>query len=215
MAGGRHMTIRWALTVAILSLASGHASGRSEPDDERRLAAMTPAQFQARTTLHDDDLDTIATITTADGFTKRRPLLGIAPDDVFLRAFIDKRSGRTAYQVYATVRYRDYGWADWQAVNYATPTGPRSIATQKIARVRASCSRGLACARSESVGFTIDAALLKMNAALYVTDQSSAWRFKLMAHNGAERPLLLTTAEISGLLMAVDAYRTDRHQPKF
>ncbi|MGA1797596.1 hypothetical protein VH567_02315 [Sphingomonas sp. 4RDLI-65] len=175
---------------------------------------MTPAQFQARTMLHDDDLDTVATITTADGFTRRRPLLGIAPDDVFLRAFIDKRSGRTAYQVYATVRYRDYGWADWQAVNYATPTGPRSIATQRIARVRASCGRGFACARSETVGFTIDAALLKMNAALYMSDQSTVWRFKLMAHNGAERPLLLTTAEISGLLMAVDAYRTDRHLPK-
>ncbi|TCQ04035.1 hypothetical protein [Sphingomonas sp. PP-CC-3A-396] len=209
------MAIRWTITVAIQMLAFAQPpAAPSQSSDAQRLAAMTPSQFLARTTLHDDDLDTFATITTVNGFVARRPLLGIVSDDVFLRAFIDKRSGRTAYQVYATVRYRDYGWADWQAANYATPTGPRSIATQRIARVRASCARGLACARSETVGFTIGEALLKINAALYATDQSTAWRFKIMARSGAERPLLLTAAEISGLLMAVDAYRTDRHLPK-
>ncbi len=209
------MTIRLAANVAILTLAFGQAFAVSgESGDERRLATMTPAQFQARTTLRDDDLDTIATITTEDGFIKRRPLLGMAPDNVFLRAFIDKRSGRTAYQVYATIRYRGYGWADWQTANYATAAGPRSVTTQRIARVRASCSRGTSCARSETVGFRIDRARLGASAALYVSDLNTSWRFKLIAQSGAERPMLLTTAEIAGLLMAVEAYRTDRHLPK-
>lgn len=209
------MAIRLATMVAILTLAFGQASaGRSESGDERRLAAMTPAQFQAKTTLQDDDLDTVATITTEDGLIAKRPLLGMAPDDVFLRAFIDKRSGRAAYQVYATVRYRDYGWADWRTANYATPNGPRSIGTQRIARVRAACSQRSACARSETVGFAIDTGLMRANAALYALDRITSWRFKLVAQSGAERPLLITTAEISGLLMAVDAYRTDRRLPK-
>jgi hypothetical protein len=210
------MAIKLAMTIALSMLGSGQASAAiRESSDARRLANMTPGQFQARATLHDDDLDTVATITTADGFIGRRPLLGLASDDVFLRAFIDKKTGRAAYQVYATIRYRGYGWADWKVANYATPTGPRSIPTRSIARLRASCSRSLPCPRSETIGFAVDAALLKVNAALYSGDAVTSWRFKVLAQDGQERGLLLSTAEISGLLMAVDAYRTDRRLPKF
>ncbi|KQO13214.1 MULTISPECIES: hypothetical protein [unclassified Sphingomonas] len=202
------------MTIAILTLAIGQASAASSRSSgERRLAAMTPAQFQARTTLHDDDLDTVATITTANGFVDRKPLLRPALDDVFLRAFIDKKTGRTAYQAYVRIRYRDYGWANWDTANYATPAGPRTIATQRIARLKASCPRGFACLRSETVGFAIAAALLSANAKLYAGDGITSLPFKIMAQNGGERAFLLSTAEIAGLLMAVDAYRTDHHLP--
>ncbi len=206
------MAIRWTMTVAILTLVIGQASpAPSQSSGERRLAAMTPAQFQARTTLRDDALDTVATITTANGFVERRPLLGAAHDDVFLRAFIDKTTGRATYQAYVRIRYRDYGWANWNTANYATPAGPRTIATQRMARVRASCPRGYACLRSETIGFAIGAPLLRANAKLYVGDGATSWPFKILAQNGGERSFLLSGAEIAGLLMAVDAYRTDRH----
>ena len=208
------MATRWTMTVAILTLVIGQASAASsESSGERRLAAMTPAQFQARTTLQDDALDTVATITTANGFVERKPLLGPALDDVFLRAFIDKTTGRAAYQAYVRIRYRDYGWANWNTANYATPAGPRAVATQRIARVRASCSRGFACLRSETIGFAIGASLLSANAKLYVGDGTPSWPFKISAQNGGERSFLLSMAEIAGLLMAVDAYRTDHHLP--
>lgn len=210
------MAIGWTMTVAIALLASGPAPAASRQSSvERRLAAMTPAQFQARTTLHDDDLDTVATITTANGFVERRPLLGPTLDDVFLRAFIDKTTGRTAYQAYVILRYRGYGWANWDTANYATPAGPRAVATQRIARVKASCPRGFACLRSETVGFAIAAPVLKASARLSVGDGTTSWPFKITAQNGAERAFLLSTAEITGLSMAVDAYRADRHLPIF
>ena len=203
------MAIRWAKAAAILALAVAQpAAARSETRDAARLARMTPAAFQARTTLHDDDLDTAATITTADAFVDRAPLLGLPPDDVFLRAFIDKRSGRTSYQVYVTMRYRGYGWADWRSANYATPAG-----VQKIARLRVSCSRRVPCARSETIGFAMSAALLDASAALYDADRAAVWRFKMLAQDGRERAMSLPVAEMSGLRMAVDAYRTERHLP--
>jgi hypothetical protein len=208
------MATRWTMTVAILTLVIGQASAASsQPNSERRLAAMTPAQFQARTTLQDDALDTVATITTANGFVERKPLLERALDDVFLRAFIDKTTGRASYQAYVRIRYRDYGWANWNTANYATPAGPRAVATQLIARVRASCSRGFACLRSETIGFAIGASLLNANAKLYVGAGTPSWPFKISAQNGGERSFVLSMAEIAGLLMAVDAYRTDHHLP--
>lgn len=210
------MVFRSAITIVILTLAVGQAwAGGNESSGAHRLALMTPVQFQARTTLRDDDLDTVATITTSDGFVERRPLFGHKPDDVFLRAFIDKATGRTAYQVYVTVRYRGFGWADWRTANYATPIGPRSIATRRIARLRASCLRRLPCSRSETIGFAVGGALLKDNAALYSAEAATSWRFKILAQDGQERDFRLSTAEIAGLLMAADTYRTDRNLPNF
>jgi len=51
-------------------------------------------------TVKNDGLDTVAIVTTRNGFQEKRGLLGIVGDDVFLRAFIDKKTGRASYQVY-------------------------------------------------------------------------------------------------------------------
>lgn len=147
--------------------------------------------------MQDDALDTVATvatvatIATANGFVERMPLFGLGPDDVFLRAFIIKATGRTRYQVYVTARYRGYGWADWLLANYATAAGPRSVRTQKIARLRISCPRTRACSRSETIGFAIDEAHLRASAADYVPGAVTPWQFKIMARNGDEHLELL------------------------
>lgn len=195
------------MLIASVSLTGMALAAERESGDAGRLAAMTPAQFQARATLHDDALETIATITTADGFVERRPLLGLPPDDVFLRAFIDKGTGRTGYQVYISTRYRDYGWADWLSVNYATPDGPVSARLLRIARIRTSCRTGRVCPRIETVGFDIGERLLRSQAARYAPGAITPWLFKLKARNGADQLEMLSAAEIAGLLMAVDAYR--------
>jgi Ni/Co efflux regulator RcnB len=206
------MMIRRTLTIAMLVSSSATPSAAIAESDDRRLAAMTSAQFQARSTLDDDALDTTATITTAEGFRERKPLFGPTPQDVFLRAFIDKATGRTRYQVYVTLRYRGYGWADWRLANYATPSGPKSVVTQKIIRLRGTCQRTFPCLRSETIGFFVNREVLQSSATL-VTGSIVPWRFKILARVGEERALFLSAAEISGLLMAVDAYRADHHLP--
>lgn len=207
------ISIRAILTGAILvaaivpSTTDRASAADRDGKDAKRLGAMTPELFRDRATLHDDALDTVATITTADGFVERAPLLGPPPADVFLRAFIDKRTGRASYQVYVSTRYRYYGWADWLSVNYATPEGPVSARLVRIARLKGSCRNGYRCPRVETVGFAVDEPRLRSQAAIHVAGDVTPWLFKLMARNGAEQVEMLSAAEIAGLLMAVDAYR--------
>lgn len=208
------MAVRAALMTAMLVASAGTLPATATESDASRLAAMTPADFLARITLHDDPLDTVATITTSEAFIERKPLFGLAPDDVLLRAFVDKATGRASYQVYVTARYRGYGLADWHAANYDTPSGPRSVRMLKIARLKGYCPQRQHCPRSETIGFAVDERLLRANAALYVADRIMPWRFKIMARDGNQHLELLSAAEISGLLIAVDAYRTDHHLPE-
>lgn len=71
--------------------------------------SLTKEHFKNTTTVKDDPLDTVATITTVNGFQEKRGLLGIVWDDNFLRAFIDKKSGKTSFQVYQVIYYQGRG----------------------------------------------------------------------------------------------------------
>ena len=72
---------------------------------------------------------------------------------------------------------------------------------------------GLCLLEVQTIGFAIGASLLNANAKLYVGDGTPSWPFKISAQNGGERSFLFSMAEIAGLLMAVDTYRTDHHLP--
>ena len=203
------------LAAAFGLAAMGHAKmpSTAEPGDLDRLRMMTPAAFQARTTLSDDALDRVATLTTTNGFVERRTFGGRASDDVFLRAFIDKATGRVSYQVYVTVRYRGYNWAHWDGANYEAPGGPMSARVDRIARLRTVCRRGWVCLRSETIGFSVAASILRQQADRYVPGTVTPWRFKVLAKSGTQRILILSAAESAGMMMAVDAYRADHHLP--
>ena len=207
-----------ALAAVIGLVAASHAALSpvltADRGDLDRLRMMTPAAFQARTTLSDDALDRVATLTTTDGFVEHQSFGGRAPDDVFLRAFIDKRTGRVSYQVYVSIRYRGYSWAQWDSATYEAPEGPLAARVERIARLRTVCRRGWVCPRSETIGFGVAASVLRQQADRYAPGVVTPWQFKVTGKDGSARILMLSTAEIAGMLMAVDAYRAGHHLPQ-
>ncbi len=95
---------------------------------------LTPEHFKNTATLKDDSLDTIATITTVNGFQEKRGLLSIVWDDNFLRAHINKKTGQTSFQVYQSIYYQGSGWNFYQTANFETPSGPKSVSATIINR---------------------------------------------------------------------------------
>jgi hypothetical protein len=203
-----------ATALVVPSHAAPSAVLSSNQGDVDRLRLMTPSAFQARTTLSDDALDRVATLTSTNGFVEHRSFGGHAPDDVFLRAFIDKTTGQVSYQVYASIRYRAYSWVRWDSATYEAPGGPLSARVDRIARLRTVCQRGWICPRSETIGLRIAGSVLRQQAELYIPGVMTPWQFKVTARAGGERILMLSTAEIAGMLMAVDAYRVGHHLPQ-
>ncbi|TPG54631.1 hypothetical protein [Sphingomonas glacialis] len=205
----RH-NVATALSACVLAFlpTSGLGADRSaRPRQLQRLLAMTPEQFEAASDLHDDALETVATITTKNGWQQRDGLLGVVNTDAFLRAFIDKKSGATRFQVYHAVHYLARHRDSFITVNFETPAGPATAPLTVIFRTRDDCRRASGCLFDEVVGFDVDETLLRTLAARYVAGQASAWRYRLKARSGLTRDDGFVAAEIAGVLAAVDHYR--------
>jgi hypothetical protein len=128
---------------------------------------MTPGDFQRTATLKDDPLDTTAQISTQPGFEEKRGLLKFVWYDNFLRAFIDKKTGATQFQVY---QYISHGgsWRFYQSANYEAPNGPESQPVTVINRSVDSCST-YGCSYTEHIGFEVPEVLLRWVAARYTS----------------------------------------------
>jgi hypothetical protein len=169
---------------------------------------MTPADFQRTATLKDDPLDTTAIVSTQPGFEEKRGLLKLVWNDNFLRAFIDKKTGATQFQVY---QYISYGgsWRFYHTANYEAPNGPESQPVTVIDRSVDSCST-YGCSFTEHIGFDVPEALLRWVAARYTAQPGSIWRFKIGSKAGGDWQDGMATAEVAGLLAAVDQFRAAR-----
>lgn len=187
--------------------ASGCASIGQEAQINE-LLGLTKEHFYNTASLKDSPLDTTATITTVNGFQEKRGLLGIVWDDVFLRAFIDKKSGDTTYQVYQVIYYQAPSWRFYNSVNYETFSGPKSVQVTVIDRnVDCTASRYSGCTYIEHIGFNVDKNLLSAIATQYSPGQKSFWKFKFGAKAGQDYLNGLTPAEVAGFLDRVRTYQ--------
>ena len=170
---------------------------------------LTKEHFSNTATIKDDALDTTATITTFNGFQEKRGLLGVVWEDDFLRAFVDKKSGKTLIQVYQKLSYRGSGWHFFNTVNYETPTGPQSAQLTIIKRdVDCSGSRYLGCTYTEQVGFNVDESLFRTIAGKYAPGKLAGWKYKLSAKSGQDYQGTILASEIAGFMEKLDGYRS-------
>lgn len=170
-----------------------------------KLQALTPAGVQQTVVTRDDDLETVATLSTEKAYRNSGRFTDRVRSDNFLRAFIDKRTGATRFQVYQEISY-NFVYREFTTVNFATPDGPVSAKVDEIAHEIPACFAG-GCSYKDSLGFIVDEAVLREIAAQYVTGNSPFWRFRFRGRAGIDWNDRMMPAEVAGLLAAVDAYR--------
>jgi len=198
--------MKFAIALLLALSVTGCATTTSESQLQTALS-LTKEHFKNTATVKDDFLDTVATITTINGFQEKRGLLGIVWDDNFLRAHIDKKSGKTSFQLYQVIYYQRSGWNFFQTVNFETASGPQSKPLTIIKRdVDCTGSRYSGCTYIEHVAFDVDEDLLRTIAQGYSPGQRAAWRFKFTARSGQDYNDGMLPAEVAGLLEKVDEY---------
>jgi hypothetical protein len=176
--------------------------------DMARMQQLTPEGVAAIVTIRDDELETVATLDTSRAFSSRGRFTDRVRSDVFLRALVDKGSGKIIYQVYENVSYSG-DWRNFSSVNIATSEGPLSVPLQNISSRVLTCAYGL-CAREDHLAFVVPETVLRSIAATYRPGASLAWRFRFKAQNGVDWEDRIMPAEIAGLLIAVDRFRSGR-----
>jgi hypothetical protein len=195
-------TLRKALlTVALAGSAVGVAYGGDAP-----LLSLTMDHFRDTATVKDDALDTVATISTQNGYQEKRGLLRIVWNDTFLRGFIDKATRRHSFQVYQLISYKAAGWRYYESANYQTPSGPRSTPVTVISRDVTDCSGGN-CYYAEHIAFAVDEDLLRTIASSFVPGKAVLWQYKFIPKSGDDFIDGLSNAEVAGFLAKVDEYQ--------
>lgn len=171
------------------------------------VISLDKEHFKRTVSVKDDSLETVAILSTVEGFKHKKGLLGIVWDDNFLRASIDKKTGATSFYVYNTLYYRGSGWHHYSTVNYETLDGVKTARLDRIGTdVDCSGSRYQGCTYNEHVGFTIDREILETVAALYKPGEKKALKYRLKGRTTEDYTDALLPAEIAGLLEAVDEY---------
>jgi hypothetical protein len=179
---------------------------------QRQFLALTPADFERTMTVKDDALDTVARFSTENGYQEKHGLLGLASFDNFLRAWVDKKSGETTFQLYEWISYGG-DWRFYDRINYETPDGPDSKAVTVIDRSVNGCSQ-FGCSFTEHLGFEVSEMLLRKIAASYDPVTPKAWHFKFNSKAGVEFQDGVNAAEIVAILSAVDRYRAAHRYTK-
>ena len=203
------MNIRSFLNFAVISVVIGitpaMAKGNQPDRQTRQLFAMTPSDFQRVVDLKDDSLEPIAVLTTMQGFQKKAGLLGVVYSDSFLRAFVNKDTGATTFQVFVYMSY-DAEWQFFQSVNFRTQSGLHSAVLTVIGRDVLSCN-SIGCLHVEKVGFGLTENDVRWIANQYDPQTPNPWQFRLKAKSGNDPTGNLMPAEFAGILAAVESYR--------
>jgi len=205
-----------AVVVVTLAATSSYAAVQlptqfSEKQLEKRakkLAKLSPQHFAETATVQDDDLETIATITTSDGFIWRGGFTSRVKADNFLRAFVDKKSGEALWQLYQTVNY-NVDWRRFTSVNVKFPQGLERRDIDIISRDVVSCAYGT-CAYRETIAFSLEEEELRSLLSSTTDPKTAFFRFKFNAQNSLDWTDDISLMEIQGALMAVDNYRQEK-----
>ncbi len=198
---------------AISPAAAQTMTGWSDKQQAKRLeqfARLTPGDVARLVSTTDDDLEAVATLTTERAFTSPGGFTYRVRADNFLRALIDKKSGRTIFQLYAQLAYtgeaRRFNGANFQLAG-TLASGPLILSSSTV-----DCPYGV-CLHEDHIAFEVPEALLRELTTHADERPVRPWRFRLKAQSGEDWTDDMAPAEAAGLLAAVDHYRREHGLP--
>ncbi len=172
------------------------------PTAEDKLFALTPTDFQQ--TARTGGQGASVTIDTARGFIESHGLLAADLGDNYLRAVIDRASGKLRFQAVQTVTYQG-GWRYFHTAEFEGGAAKLEIIVREVAGCYG--SKTSSCTLREEIAFDIPEAALRALAATYRPRSRTAWSYRLKATANADFDGRFAPAEAAGLLRAVDAWQ--------
>ena len=188
---------------AICALGASQALAAEKLTKADKLAiASSPEQIAAKAEVKNDDLDTTISISTEPFTPKKLTIFSPHGSDKFLRAFVDKRSGKTLFQIYFWTSYLGRDWLFLNGLNYESPAGPVSAKAERLAG-DVTCGR-IGCNYMEHLVAEIPEAVLRSVSAGAQAGTDEQWAFRIYAKQAEPLSTTFLKTEIAGLLIAVD-----------
>lgn len=192
--------MKYAKSVVILCLLSilqGCVSPRDVYiEQKKKLDSMTIASIMNCTNVigRDDKLEHQIKYSTQPCFVYEFGSLRFTKNDQFLRAYKDKKSGVSVFQIYVIRKSDDWQWP--YQVNYLDGDELQSLNVSKISS-DVECYRG-GCTHEEHVGFWLPESYLKNLSDKYESDRQATIVFRLKNKNAADADVSFKATELVG-----------------
>lgn len=198
-----------SLILGLVAVALTSPAAANAPGVPRQLANMDAEAFRSAATIDDDDLEFATIISTRDGFRKERRLNGSTSFDGHVEAHLDKRTGHTRFEVHHSLRYRG-SQRFYDTVHFTDRDG--NLVAQRLDHARrgddSMCPNSefnSDCSLTMKLAFSVDETQLRA----FMT-RAEGWdlKFKGGPDGQGDLRIRIVQAEIEGLMLAVDDYRT-------
>ena len=191
------------LAMSIIATPAFASNGDPMLKYRSRIMALTPDDAARKIVVQDDDLALVAQINSEKiGRTKGHVTMG--EGDVMLRAGVNKRTGRTLYEVTGAIGY----WGEWRyysLAEYSSPDGPQQADLRSLARNVIACMAPAGCKLQEVVTLDISEEMLRKIAA---GDQP--WRFRFSGNGPQQWNEEMSPVEVQAFLATVDSYKRSK-----
>jgi hypothetical protein len=203
------------LAIAVLAAVLGGCAAPSREAQGQGAAVLSQEHFRSTATVEDSAQEGIATVSTVKGLQEKRALFGGTWGDNYLRAFIDKKTGRATIQLQQLIYYVDTGWYSFQTVGIETASGvqTRPLTVFRLGEGADCAGASHGCTRVEQVAIDLDEPLLRAVAGRQRPDQPVEWKFTFASLAGKVYRDTMSAAEVAGFLEAIDAYRAAKGLP--
>lgn len=201
----------------LIIIQAAHAADdtqRSAKQDAKRLAAiakLSPAAIATASSVKDDPLEPLVTITTEAAFRWKGGFTDPVRADNMLRAILDRPTGTPNYQLYQTVTYSG-DWRRFDKANIAFPSGLKAVPLTIIDRRIVTCEYG-PCVLEETVGFNISEDDIDALVAQYYRNPIATLKFRLKSSTSFDWNDDLPVVEIVGLVQAIDQWKRAKGLP--
>lgn len=173
-------------------------------------AMAVPSSDVAKSvTIKDDALETTAVFSTERVFQEKRGLMGIVSEDQFLRAFLDKKTGKRSYQVYVVLGYKADSWREPFQANFGTPLTTRPVSRASRTSDCKDKRKIGGCIRVEHVVFELPESEFRrvVDTATPADLSGKVWVFKLKTKDGKDHAGQILLSEFFALKSAMEQHR--------
>lgn len=123
--------------------------------------------------------------------------------DGYILAQVDKKLGRTTYQVHSLIEYKDHDKRLFKEVSYNSALG-QTTQQASLLEHRISCqgSAYSGCMHTEHVAFNIEQEVMETIAKGYDENTAGHWRYQLTPNAGRSHSVMLPAAEVAAIVEA-------------
>ncbi|WP_157218218.1 hypothetical protein [Flavisphingomonas formosensis] len=176
----------------------------------KRLAAMTPADFESRTSIVNDPLEPDLVISTEKAHRGRQPIRDGLADNVYVRALVARDTGAVRFQIWHDIAYWGQRKELYQ-VNYvaggALKSDPLAIAAHRADECPF-VDEVVYCKLNKTLVFEVSEPVMREIAQQYQPASRDPWSFRFKDRLGRDVTSGIAPAEAAGLLRVLDKVRS-------